>query len=348
MVRIGPAMSVHKTDQGSYRARVRDLAGKQVTRTFKLKADANNWERDQLQLRSQGVSSTGSRITVTEWADIWLASARNLSPGTLKTYRRDLDRYILPELGNLPLNKISPDHIDAYLNGISKDFAPSTVHRHYRTLHRMFAIAVQRNRMPVNVCTPVQPPKIPRTEMRFLTSAQVEALADAMPDRYRVWVLVAGYGALRWGELQGLHPRNVSGGQIKVVEQLHGTELKTLASTRTITLPASVAAELAAHMAEYSTDDLVFPNGAGRPLSHPSFTGNVFKPALTKAGIDRDTRIHDLRHSAIALAISAGIHPKIIQQWAGHSNFGVTMDRYGHLFPGHDDGLAEGLDAMRS
>ncbi len=246
-------MSVHKTDQGSYRARVRDLAGKQVTRTFKLKADANNWERDQLQLRSQGVSSTGSRITVTEWADIWLASARNLSPGTLKTYRRDLDRYILPELGNLPLNKISADHIDAYLNSISKDFAPSSVHRHYRTLHRMFAIAVQRNRMPVNVCTPVQPPKIPRTEMRFLTSAQVEALADAMPDRYRVWVLVAGYGALRWGELQGLHPRNVSGGQIKVVEQLHGTELKTLASTRTITLPASVAAELAAHMAEYST-----------------------------------------------------------------------------------------------
>lgn len=341
-------MSIHKTAQGTYRARVRDLAGKQVTRTFKLKADAQAWERDQLQLRTQGISTTGSRITVTEWADIWLASARNLAPGTLKTYRRDLDRYILPELGNLPLNKISADHIDAYLNGISKDFAPSTVHRHYRTLHRMFAVAVERNRMPINVCTPVQPPKIPRTEMRFLTSAQVEALADAMPDRYRVWVLVAGYGALRWGELQGLHPRNVSGAQIKVVEQLHGTELKTVASTRTIALPASVAAELAAHMAEYSTADLVFPNGAGRPLSHSSFTGNVFKPALVRAGLDRDTRIHDLRHTAIALAIASGAHPKTIQQWAGHSNFGVTMDRYGHLFPGHDDGLAEGLDAMRS
>ena len=92
----------------------------------------------------------------------------------------------------------------------------------------------------------------------------------------------------------------------------------------------------------------MFPNGAGRPLSHSSWTGTVFKPALVKAGVDRDTRIHDLRHTAIALAIASGAHPKTIQQWAGHSNFGVTMDRYGHLFPGHDDGLAEGLDAMRS
>jgi integrase len=341
-------MSVHKTAQGTYRARTRDAAGRPTAKTFKLKADATNWERDQLQLRTQGVTTSKSRITVTEWADIWLAGARNLAPGTLKTYRRDLDRYILPELGNHPLNKITADHIDAYLTGITNDFAPSTVHRHYRTLHRMFAIAVERHRMPINVCTPVKPPKIIRTEMRFLTATQVEALADAIGDRYRLWVLVAGFGALRWGELQALHPRNVDGARIKVVEQMNGASLKTLASTRTITLPASVAVELADHMAKYSTDQFVFANRNGKPYSHSSFTGNVFKPALTRAGLDRNTRIHDLRHTAIALAIATGAHPKVIQQWAGHSSFGVTMDRYGHLFPGTDDTLATALDVLRT
>jgi integrase len=340
-------MSVKKTAQGTYRARIRDAAGRPIGKTFKLKGDAENWEREQLTARANGTLINASRITVTQWADIWLNSARNLAPKTLATYRRDLDRYILPVIGNLPLNKITTDHIDDYLNGIRDDYAPSTVHRHYRTMHRMFGVAVERNRMPVNVCTRVQPPKVPRTEMRFLTAAQVEALADAMPARYRAWALVAGFGAFRWGELQGLHPRNVNGNKIHVVEQLHGTELKTLHSKRTVALPQSVAVELAAHMAEYSTADLVFPSRNGRPLAHASFTGNVFKPALVKAGIDRDTRIHDLRHTAIALAISVGVHPKVIQQWAGHANFGVTMDRYGHLFEGHDDGLADGLDGLR-
>lgn len=341
-------MSVEKTAQGTYRARIRDAAGRPVAKTFKLKADAQAWEREQLQLRSQGILHTGSKMTVAQWADSWLASARSLAPGTLNTYRRDLDRYILPELGHLPLNKITADHIDAYLNAIKGDYAPSTVHRHYRTLHRMFAVAVKRKRMPINICTAVDPPKVPRTEMRFLTAAQVEALADAMPDRYRAWVLVAGFGALRWGELQALHPNSVNGSQVIVFEQLHHTDVKTTSSKRQITLPASVAVELAAHIDTYATDKLVFPTGTGRPLSHPSFTGNVFKPALVRAGLDRDTRIHDLRHTAIALAISAGIHPKIIQQWAGHSSFSVTMDRYGHLFVGTDELLAVAMDDLRT
>ena len=45
--------------------------------------------------------------------------------------------------------------------------------------------------------------------MRFATVAQVTALADAIPRRYRALVLVAAYTGLRWGELAGLRVKRV-------------------------------------------------------------------------------------------------------------------------------------------
>jgi hypothetical protein len=44
-------------------------------------------------------------------------------------------------------------------------------------------------------------------------------------------------------------------------------------------------------------------------------------------------RFHDLRHTFVSLLIQKGVHPKYIQEQAGHSSIQVTMDTYGHLFP---------------
>jgi len=56
-------------------------------------------------------------------------------------------------------------------------------------------------------------------------------------------------------------------------------------------------------------------------------------------------RFHDLRHSSVALAIAEGAHPKAIQTRMGHSSIRVTLDRYGHLFPELDEGLAASFGA---
>ncbi|MBW3537381.1 MAG: tyrosine-type recombinase/integrase [Actinobacteria bacterium] len=49
---------------------------------------------------------------------------------------------------------------------------------------------------------------------------------------------------------------------------------------------------------------------------------------------------HDLRHTSVALAIAEGAHPKAIQARMGHSSINVTLDRYGHLLPELDEGIA--------
>jgi integrase len=74
----------------------------------------------------------------------------------------------------------------------------------------------------------------------------------------------------------------------------------------------------------------------------------MFKPALTKAGLSRSVRFHDLRHTCAALCIALGAHPKAIQERLGHSSITVTLDRYGHLFPKLDEALTDRLDELHS
>lgn len=42
-------------------------------------------------------------------------------------------------------------------------------------------------------------------------------------------------------------------------------------------------------------------------------------------------RLHDLRHTHATLALEAGVHPRVVQEWLGHSNDGVTLNTYSHV-----------------
>jgi integrase len=59
-------------------------------------------------------------------------------------------------------------------------------------------------------------------------------------------------------------------------------------------------------------------------------------------------RIHDLRHTAVALWIAAGATPKEVAVRAGHTSVSFTLDRYGHLYPESDTTLRDRLEALHS
>ena len=71
----------------------------------------------------------------------------------------------------------------------------------------------------------------------------------------------------------------------------------------------------------------------------------VWLPTVRVAGL-APLRPHDLRHTAVALWIAAGANPKEVCVPAGHTSVAFALDRYGHLFEGHDDELRDRLDAM--
>ena len=71
----------------------------------------------------------------------------------------------------------------------------------------------------------------------------------------------------------------------------------------------------------------------------------VISRARVAAGLPR-FRPYDLRHSHASLLIELGAHPKMISERMGHTEIGVTMNVYGHLFSGAQHRLTEQLDAL--
>lgn len=213
--------------------------------------------------------------------------------------------------------------------------------------------------IPKNPCDAVSPPSVPAVEMRFLTAAEVADLAEAISPYYRTLIYTAAYAGLRWSELVGLKRKRVDPLRrtVTVAEQLvlldNGRtrvweQPKTEAGVRSMSIPAFLVDMLGCQLAERALpgpDGLVFPNQAGKPIAASSFNAHHFAPAKRKAGIDSRLRFHDLRHTAVALAIARGAHPKAIQARMGHSTVQMTLDRYGHLFPGSESEAASALDA---
>jgi integrase len=206
-------------------------------------------------------------------------------------------------------------------------------------------------------CRAVRLPKVEREEMRFLTPAEVARLAGVINSHYRALVLVGAYGGLRIGELAGLRRGRVDllRGTVNVAEivvevrgQLHTGPPKTRAGRRTVGLPRAVVEELAVHMGPVGpADAYVFTAERGGVLRTSNFRTKVWLPAVRAAGLE-PLRPHDLRHTAVALWIAAGANPKEVAVRAGHTSVSFTLDRYGHLFEGHDAELRDRLDAMHA
>jgi integrase len=193
--------------------------------------------------------------------------------------------------------------------------------------------------------------------MRFLTQDGVATLAAKIDARYRALVFVAAYTGLRAGELMGLRRKHLDllRRSITVTEQVQyigGRHLvlapKSDAGRRSVAVPATVIRALEEHLAVYAEpgpDGLVFPAPEGGFLRLENFRKRVWQPVVAAAGVG-PLRIHDLRHTCASLAIAAGADVKVLQGMLGHASAALTLDRYGHLFPGQAQSVAERLDEM--
>ena len=350
--------SIDRTSKGRWKARYRDPLGRTRSRTFDTKTEARRFlDLASAEMhRGDWIDPKAGQLRLDEWTHTFLRTAHDVEPSTRATYTRDLERYVLPRFGALALSQIRPLDIREWIGEeLASGIAPSSVHRHFRTLRRVLNVAVEHELLAKSPCAGVKGPSVPDEEMRFLNAEQLHTLADAMPDNQRLLVLTAGYAGLRWSELIGLRAGNVrlADNAILVVEQLVHVERvwvrkqpKTRAGRRRVGIPASLTAALAEHIDAFSgegPDGLVFPNRAGNPIHASSFITHYWKPAKATVGLE-GLRFHDLRHTAVALAIAHGAHVKAIQMRMGHSSAQVTLDRYGHLFPELDMQIAQGLD----
>jgi integrase len=208
-------------------------------------------------------------------------------------------------------------------------------------------------------CVNVKLPEIVRERVVPLELDQVEALADAMPARYRTLVMVGAGTGLRQGEAFGLTADRIDflRRTLTIDQQLVTVKgapklgpPKTRASRRELPLPDVVLEPLSSHVATYQpgASGLVFTNERIGPISRSAFS-RVWRRAVDTSAVPAGTTFHDLRHHYASLLIRHGESVKVVQARLGHASAAETLDTYSHLWPDAEDRTRAAIDtAWRS
>lgn len=320
-------------------------------RGFKTKRDAQAWA-DQLEVdKRQGiyVAPAAGRVTLGEFSREWLESKHKLKPSTRARYRIIVDGE-LAKHGRIPLGDITRRWVREWVTDLSVDLAPASVHKTVGVLRQVLAMAVAESRLAINPVEGVELPTVVAAEQRFITLEQLRTLADAA-GKHRVLVYVLGTCGLRFGEASELRWRDVDLDGLRIniarsVTLVDGVfELGTPkgGKGRAVALPAFVADLLTAG----EPDALVFPDGKGGYMRGTNVRRRWWSDAVAAAELfprDEkngsgelvtvfDFKLHELRHTSASLAIQAGANIKALQNMLGHESAGLTLDRYGHLYP---------------
>ena len=351
------------TGQSAYLVRFRGPDGKERSKQFKRRRDAERYASlVEVDLAHGGwVDPRLGRMTLEEWFERWWATSTGLRQTTRTRDEASFRNHVLPAFGSTPLARLDRTRLREWVHGLSDPagaaLAPASVAKTVQVFNKVVRAAVEDRIISSNPVERLPLPKISREEMRFLNVTELWRLAEAMDDRYRALVLLGGYGGLRIGEMLALRWDRVDldRGRIEIVEGL--TDLagaitfgppKTKAAIRSLTVPRFVSHELASLGGEdVGTKQLVFQSPEGHTVRPGLFRRRFWNPAVMSAGL-APLRVHDLRHTAVALWIAAGANPKQIAIRAGHSSVSVVLDRYGHLFPEQDEALVQALEVAAS
>lgn len=305
----------------------------------------------------------GKAITVEKWMTYWYTRIlpRHAKPYTIAGYSAKVNHYIIPLLGHLRLDTLTPEHIEDAWDRLRDEGNPkkneptplsaNTIHQTHRILSAALTEAVRRKKLRANPAgrESMKAPSRVEHELDVMTEAEVDKILEACRGKWNAarWNVALALG-LRQGEALGLRWEDVDldEGILHVRQTLmritgqgivFGTP-KSSKSRRDIPLPPSLLDNLKAHRKAQNEarlragnfwvdSGLVFTQEDGRPID-PSVDATRWRKLLESAGV-RHYRLHDARHSAGTLMVAEGVDIRVAMAILGHSQISVTM-RYQH------------------
>jgi len=340
-------MSIEKrhTRRGPiYEVRLRAPSGREVSRTFRTKREAVDYEASQRTAKSRGtwVDPRSSSLTVRELAEEWLgcnpakrASSRARDESILRVH-------VVPTLGSRRVGSLTPTDIRGLVGSWTTVMAPRTVRRTYGTLRALLNFAVETDRLGRSPCRGIKLPAVEATARTTLSPAEISRLASAMPPEAGPMVWLGAVLGLRWGEVAGLRVGRIDllRRTVTVSEQvtrgIGGVGIvcppKSAAGRRTLTIPGPLVEVLSAHVTRLGLtgadpDALLFPNADGSPLDYSNWRRRVWLPAVVAAGL-RGIGFHDLRRANATAMVLDGVDVKTAQARLGHSDPRLTLAIY--------------------
>lgn len=321
-----------------------------MKRGFATKKEALEWEREFLQRQSSSMDMKFSSFVDVYFDD----KAPRLKERSIMTKRTLIETKILPYFGDKQMNDITAVDIIKWQNALlNQEYKPTYLRMIQNQLTALFNHAERFYDLKDNPCKKVD--KMGRAnakELNFWTKDEFEVFIQCFTEEeemYRIIFLMLFWLGCRVGELLALTESDIDleGGTVSISKTYfrrnktdYITAPKTESSNRKITIPQFLQDEIKQFLDrqyELMPEERIFP-----------ITDRAIQKKMkqkTEQAKLKPIRVHDLRHSHIALLIEKGMQPLVIAQRVGHDSVNTTMNIYGHLYPNKQKQVADLLNA---
>jgi len=309
-----------------------------------------------------GRSVVGTKLTTEAWLERWLSEIEppktKLRARTFRGYRDTVRKYLAPQVGQIPLEKLSIADVESMMGKLlATGLSGRTVYKVRAVLWTSLKKAMRHELIMRNVVALTEPPLVEEAEFEVFTPEQATVFQEAIKgDPNETLYLVALVSGFRQGELLGLRWSDVEleAGVIHANMELERIEprlrhkkderfalspLKTKFSKRPCVLEPVAAAALREHRASQAKErlllggrwlnqwDLVFTTEYGAPIDGTGLTRR-FQGICKAARLPR-LRFHDLRHTAAVLLLENGQTVHEVAAVLGHGTPDQVIKRYG-------------------
>jgi integrase len=336
--------------------------------TFERKKDADARHAAVTVEVDRGIhTAKGRSITLATATEDWIkfVTLEKREPATIAGYRQHVDKHIVPRLGATKLAALTTPRIESFRDELLENMSRALAKKVLGSLKSILKDAKRRGNVAQNVAADVKVGMSGRKAKLQVgkdipAGDEVRRMIDGAPEvRGRTLIMVAAFSGLRASELRGLRWKDVDlkRGVLHVRQRAdrYNTigQPKSTSSERNVPIGPMVVNTLRQWKlaCPKSDADLVFPTGKGTVDNHSNIVQRILMPAQIAAGIvtgDGEPKypgLHALRHFYASWSINrrkdGGLElpPKMVQARLGHASIVITLDRYGHLFPSHDDGV---------
>ena len=314
-----------------------------IEKLEKLKEEIGTVQRDNVK----------SDMTFGEWVDFWYRQycKMTIRPTTQATYENRIYNHIIPEIGKIPLSRLTQNDLQQFYARLKKSgrlqytdsLGEGLSDRMVRSCHGVCRTALDKavqealiRENPAIGCK--LPPKKSR-EMQVLSPEEMQRfLIQARYDGYFEILLLALTTGMRRGEIMALQwdDLNFNTGELNIRRQVYYvkgemiiSEPKTKSSVRTIILPKSVVNVLA-ELKKTVTSRWIFPSPIKEDIPrNPHTVYKKMQLVLERSGCKK-IRFHDLRHTFATTALANGMDVKTLSAMIGHVSSQTTLDIYLH------------------
>ncbi len=303
-------------------------------------------EREYLNLRDKGITTTSDNITVDTLIEIWKKKKKlSVSDETYRGIERDM-RKLSRAIGSMKVKDVKLFHIENLIEGLCETLSAASTQLVLIKIKELFRYALEKDMIYRNPAEFAVGPKPEESHKRMLTETEKYVIEKAdLDEKERFFVSMLRYTGMRKGEILALDRADIdlSAKTIAVYKTLSDgrgkpyikDHTKTSAGTRTIPIlePLFPIVDLYCK----NRIGMLIPSAAGRLMCSNSmyvmWKRILKKFASANNGVElaSDITPHIFRHTFASELYDAGIDLKRAQYILGHKNIKTTLEIYTHF-----------------